>query len=119
MDIILQSIKKMLGIDSAYTVFDPEITMHINSAFMILFQLGVGPATGPFVLTDLNKNTATWADYLGNDLVILEAVKSYVYLRVKSLFDPPTNSALIEANNKVMGELEWRLNVMVDPIRMK
>lgn len=106
MDSILTSIKKMLGITEEYTHFDPDIIMHINTAFMVLSQLGVGPPEG-FSIQDADP---TWGDYV-TDESNLEAVKTYVHHRVKLLFDPPPNSFTIEAMNKVIAELEWRLNV--------
>ena len=106
MDSILTSIKKMLGIDEEYDCFDTDIILHINSVLMILTQLGVGPSEG-FIITD---KTATWEDFL-NDTKKLESVKSYVYLKVKLLFDPPLSSAVMDATNSLIRELEWRLNV--------
>lgn len=109
MESILTSIKKMLGIDEAYDHFDDDIIMHINSVFMTLTQLGVGPTSG-FIITD--KSTC-WIDFIP-DITKLQAVKSYMHLRVKLLFDPPTNSALIEAINRQISEFEWRLNVAAE-----
>jgi hypothetical protein len=106
---ILTSIKKLLGITEEYNHFDADIIMHINTALMILTQLGVGPATG-FIIED---ESSTWSEFIG-DSVKLEAVKSYVYLRVKLLFDPPLSSAVIESTNKLISELEWRLNAEAD-----
>ena len=103
---ILDSIKKMLGIDASYTIFDQDIIMHINTVFMILNQLGVGPAEG-FSIED---NKKIWKDYL-NDDTKLESVKSYIYLKVKLLFDPPLSTAVIETIKQQINELEWRLNV--------
>lgn len=110
MDSILESIKKMLGITSSYTVFDNDLIIHINSVFFILNQLGVGPEK-PF---SISGSSAVWSDFLG-DSTDLEAVKTYVYLKVKLLFDPPSTSATIESINKLIAEYEWRLNVQVDP----
>lgn len=109
MDSILTSIKKLLGIVEEYEQFDADLIMHINSALMVLTQLGVGPAAG-FSIKD---DSAIWADFIPND-VMLEAVKSYVYLRVKLLFDPPLNSAVIESINRQISEYEWRLNVVAE-----
>lgn len=111
MDSILTSIKKLLGITEEYKHFDNDLIMHINSVFMILTQLGVGPATG----YSITNATETWSDFLGTDLSRLEMVKSYTYLKVKLLFDPPTSSAVIESINRQISEFEWRLNVAVDP----
>lgn len=107
---ILTSVKKMLGITESYTDFDIDIMMHINSVFMILTQLGVGPSSG-FSITDKNS---VWSEFLQKESN-LEAVKSYVYLKVRLLFDPPLSSAVIESMNRLISELEWRLNIAVDP----
>ena len=109
MESILTSIKKLLGIEEEYTQFDNDIIMHINSVFLNLTQLGVGPAEG-FLIED---DTATWEDFIG-DSNQLQAVKSYMYLKVKLLFDPPLSSSAIESMNRMIAELEWRLNVAVD-----
>lgn len=111
MDSILTSIKKLLGPDEQYTHFDTDLIIHINSVFMILTQLGVGPAAG-FSIKD---SSATWSDFLGADLSKLEAVKTYVYLKVRLVFDPPTSSAVLESMKDMIREYEWRLNVAVDP----
>lgn len=109
MESILTSIKKLLGIEEEYTQFDNDIIMDINSVFLNLTQLGVGPAEG-FLIED---DTATWEDFIG-DSNQLQAVKSYMYLKVKLLFDPPLSSSVIESMNRMIAELEWRLNVAVD-----
>lgn len=102
---ILTSIKKLLGIPEDYEHYDADIIMHINSVFMILNQLGVGPSNG-FSITD---KTAVWGNFI-SDNDNLEAVKSYVYMKVRLLFDPPLSSAVMECMNRMIGELEWRLN---------
>lgn len=109
MDSILVSIKKLLGIAADYTHFDPDIIMHINSAFSVLTQLGVGPPEG-FRIED---NTKTWNDFI-SDTIRLDAVKSYVYLKVGLMFDPPTSSAVLSAKERQISELEWRLNVAAE-----
>lgn len=108
MDSILTSIKKLLGISEEYEHFDQDLIMHINSVFLILNQLGVGPKE-VFFVTD---ESDTWDDVgIENDL---ELVKSYMYLKVKLLFDPPLSSAVIESTNRMISEFEWRLNVAAD-----
>ena len=102
---ILTSIKKLLGIPEDYEHYDADIIMHINSVFMILNQLGVGPSNG-FSITD---KTAVWSNFI-SDNNNLEAVKSYVYMKVRLLFDPPLSSAVTECMNRMISELEWRLN---------
>ena len=109
MDSILTSIKKLLGIEEEYTQFDSDIIMHINTVFLNLTQLGVGPAEG-FLIED---DSATWDDFIG-DSNQLQAVKTYVYLKVKLMFDPPLSSSVTESINRIISELEWRLNVAVD-----
>lgn len=109
MDSILTSIKKLLGVDEEVTHFDPDITIHINSALFALNQLGVGPTEGFFII----DKTATWVNLIG-ERKDLEAIKTYVYLKVRLIFDPPTNSFLVDAINKSIAECEWRINVQVD-----
>lgn len=109
MESILTSIKKLLGIEEGYDHFDADIIMHINSVFMILNQLGVGPSECFHIEDDL----ATWSDFT-LDNQDYESVKTYVYLKVKLLFDPPLSSAVIESMNRMISELEWRLNVSAE-----
>lgn len=106
---ILTSIKKMLGVAEDYTEFDEDIITHINSVFLSLTQLGVGPKEG-FMIED---NTAVWEDFI-DDSIRLQAVKTYMYLKVKLLFDPPLSSSVTESFTRMIAELEWRLNVAVD-----
>jgi hypothetical protein len=109
MESILDSIKKLLGLSSDYDQFDDDIVLHINSVFLNLTQLGVGPENG-FMITGDGE---TWHDFIQDD-VKLQAVKSYIYLKVKLLFDPPLSSAVIESANRMIAEFEWRLNVAVE-----
>jgi hypothetical protein len=104
---ILTSVKKNLGIVEDYTVFDPDILMHINTVFTTLTQLGIGPPEG-YMIED---KTETWEDYLAADMLKYNAVKTYVYLRVRILFDPPTSSYHVQALKDELRELEWRINV--------
>lgn len=107
MESILTSIKKMLGIAEAYKHFDIDIIMHINSVFMTLTQLGVGPASGFYIEDKTNE----WSDFI-SDETKLQAVKSYVYLKVRLMFDPSSlGSATLAAYERQIQELEWRLNV--------
>lgn len=110
MDSILLSIKKLLGPSADYTQFDLDLIMYINSAFMVLRQLGVGPAEG-FSITGEHE---TWGNF-SSDIDKLGLVKSYIYLKVRLIFDPPTNSTVIKAYEDLIKEYEWRLNVEVDP----
>lgn len=109
-DSILKGTKKILGLAEDYDAFDLDVITHINSAFSTLAQLGVGPAEG-FVLED---DTTKWAELLGSD-PRLNVVKSYVYLRVRLLFDPPSTSFAIASFKEQIQEMEWRLQVTVDP----
>lgn len=109
MESILTSIKKLLGIEDEYTQFDSDLIMHINTVFLNLTQLGVGPSEG-FMIED---DAAIWEDFIG-DSTQLQAVKTYVYLKVKLMFDPPLSSSVIDSMNRMISELEWRLNVVVD-----
>lgn len=110
MDSILTSIKKLLGITEEYKHFDQDVIMHINSAFSILSQLGVGPVDG----FRIENDSAEWSEFLQDDFR-LEFVKTYVYLKVRLAFDPPLSSAVIESINRQISELEWRINISVDP----
>lgn len=108
---ILTSIKKMLGLSDDYTAFDVDIVTHINSALMVLSQIGVGPnaftITGP---------TETWKDLIG-DARSLQLVKTYVYLKVRLLFDPPSVGSVVSSYEKQIQEYEWRLQVQAEEVR--
>lgn len=110
MDIILTSIKHLLGIEEDYTHFDIELMMHINSALMELQQIGVGPESGFKLVT----GTETWSTFLSasDDF---EGVKTYVYYTVRLGFDPPAHGFLIDAMDRQRKELTWRLNVQATP----
>lgn len=107
---VLTSIKKLLGIDANYTHFDSDLIMHINSVFSILTQMGVGPADGFSITGD----SESWSDFISESPNKFSFVKSYMYLKVKLLFDPPLSSAVIESINRQISELEWRLFVEAD-----
>ena len=108
MDSILVSIKKLIGPSAIYEVFDPDLIMHINSTLFVLYQLGV--LSDKFVVSDSSNS---WSDL--STVKDIEAIKTYVYLKARMYFDPPTNSALISAINEQIKELEFRMNVEVDP----
>jgi len=112
MDSILTSIKKLIGIVEEDTTFDIDIIIAINSAFTVLNQLGVGPEKG-FTISD---DMATWDEFLPEGQQ-LELVKTYIYLKVKLIFDPPSSSTVLEAFQRQVNEYEWRLNVAVDPAK--
>lgn len=105
MESILTSVKQMLGITPEHEYFDVDIIMHINTVFMILTQLGVGPSKG-FRIKD---SLAIWSDFIPDDDVMLEPVKTYMGLKVRLLFDPPASSAVTDSINRAISELEWRL----------
>lgn len=106
---ILNTIKKLLNIDSSENSFDTDIIIQINSSFTILRQLGIGPKEG-FRITGSNEQ---WSSFIDND-EMLDAVKTFVYLKVKLAFDPPLNGSLLESFERQIKELEWRLNVSVE-----
>lgn len=107
---ILTSIKKLLGITEEYKHFDADVIMHINSVFMVLTQLGVGPSGG-FSIAD---EFATWDDFIGEDDDKFQSVKTYIYMKVKLIFDPPLSSAVLDSMSRSICEFEWRLNVAAE-----
>lgn len=104
-DSILVSVKKLLGIDAEYTIFDPDIIVHINTAFAILNQLGVGPEEG-FMIEGVNE---VWEEYIVDFNFMM--AKTFVFLKVKIAFDPPSSAALLESMNRQLDELTWRLEL--------
>lgn len=110
MNSILISIKQLLGITEDYRAFDAELILHINSVFRILNQLGVG-----VVGFEIFDESATWQDFLGDKMSMLSHVKTFVYLKVKYVWDPPTVGAQMNAIDQTLKELEWRINVQADP----
>lgn len=110
MDNILATTKELSGVMLEYDSFDKDLIMYINSVFLVLKQIGVGPKEG-FVITDVN---ATWTDFIPDNQVLRESVKAYMGSKVRLHFDPPTSSALLDALNRNVSELEWRLNFEVE-----
>lgn len=108
---ILTSIKKNLGIVEEYTQFDQDIMMHTNTALNLVNQLGLG--VDGFTIKD---SSSTWEDFLGDDEAKASLVKSYVYLKVRLLFDPPTGTSAMTAFSNLASELEWRMTVKSDEI---
>lgn len=106
---ILMSIKKLLNVDPEEQAFDTDIGMLINGEFMTLHQLGIGPDEG-FSISDADTK---WTDF-SKDKTLLEAVKEFVYLRVRLIFDPPASSVVADAINSRINELEWRLNIQAE-----
>jgi hypothetical protein len=109
MDSILVSIKKTLGIEAEDTHFDQDIILHINSTLMILNQIGIGPDTGYFISDD----SQTWTEFL-DGREDLEAVKTFVYLKVRLLFDPPSSAFVLDSMERNINQLEWRLNIQAE-----
>lgn len=108
---ILTSIKKLLGMTKEYTNFDTDIIIHINTAFMVLNQLGVGPSEG-FRIED---DSSTWDEFISDEEAAkFDSVKTYIYLKVKLVFDPPTSGGVMQAMKESISEYEWRLNVQAD-----
>lgn len=110
-DSILDTTKKLLGFEPDYTAFDRDIITHINSVFYTLHSIGVGPPAG-FAILD---NQSTWTSF--TDFTNLYAVKSYVYLKVRLLFDPPTSSFHLESLKTQAAEFEWRLHVQAEGVK--
>lgn len=106
-DSILNSVKKLLGIDSEYHAFDPDIIMHINTVLFIMYQMGIGK------MYTISDEYASWSDYLGGR-EDLELIKTYVGSRVRQIFDPPQSSIVADALDKTVKELEWRLFSQTD-----
>jgi hypothetical protein len=105
-DSILTTIKKLLGPEEDITHFDVDIMVHINSAIMILTQLGVGPQDGYFITSKDN----VWSEFIGTNEKKFQAVKTYIYIKVRLVFDPPTSATLVAALEKQAKEWESRLN---------
>lgn len=103
MDSILDSIKKLLGIQPEYKSFDQDIMMHINAVFVVLNQLGIGPSEG----FSINSRDIKWSKY--STELNTNLVKTYMYLKVRLMFDPPASATLVESINAMIKELEWRL----------
>lgn len=111
MESILASIKKLIGYDEADDSFDTDLIMHINSVLAILRQLGVGPSEG-FRIKD---ESTTWDEFIPEEQ-FLDDVKTFVYLKVRLIFDPPQSSAMMDAMNRMLSELEWRINVAAEEL---
>ena len=105
MDSILTSVKKLIGIDKEDTAFDPDVIMHINSSFLVLSQLGVGLGGRCFIKDD----TAVWTDFISDNMLLLNYVKTFVYLKAKLVFDPPSSSIAVQSMQEMVKEHEWRI----------
>lgn len=113
MESILVSIKKLLGLESDYDAFDTDIIIGINTALMVLNQLGVGPKEG----YSISIGSETWNDFLGEDESLLQSVKTFVYLKTRLVFDPPSTSFVISAIDEQIRELEWRIVVQLENLK--
>lgn len=111
-DSILNSEKKLLGIDKEYHVFDDDLIIHINTIFGTLHQLGVGPSE-QFIIKDEND---FWEDFSTEGTLIHE-VKTYMYLNLRLLFDPPANSFVYSGMKQQADEYTWRLAVKADEVK--
>lgn len=109
-DSILMTVRKLVGGEENGTAFDTDLLVHINAVLEIIRQLGVGPEEG-FIVTGESE---TWSDFLGDEIDKFRACVSYMILRVRLMFDPPSNSFSIESFKEIQKELEWRLTVDVD-----
>lgn len=109
-DSILLTIKKLLGIDESFTAFDTDIIVHINTMLLSLNQLKVG-TDDVFAISGSDE---TWTDFLGDDYKSLHAAKTYIYLGVRSVFDPPSSSTISKAGEDTMRQLEWRMNLQAE-----
>lgn len=107
---ILLSVKKMLGLDANYTWFDQDIIMHINSVFLTISQIGIGPEE-PY---QISGSQETWTDFANLCEYPINALTSYMYLKVRMLFDPPTSSFILDSYKNLAQELEWRMNLYVE-----
>ena len=110
MESILITIKQMLGPGAEHEHFDPEIINHINSVLADLNQMGVGPDDG----LRIEDETSVWSDFIDTDTNLFDTVKTYIYLRVKLVFDPPTSSAVLNAYQRDIEKWEFRLNVAAE-----
>lgn len=108
-DSILATIKKQLGLDREYEAYDQDILLLINAAFLNLNQINVGPKEG-FHVSGIDQ---IWTDFT-EDSITLDAVKSYIYAKVRLIFDPPSSSFVVEAYNKWIAELEYRMLMQND-----
>ena len=106
---ILVSVKKMLGIPEDYDAFDMDIIIHINSVLVTLYELGVGDS-----VYTINDSTDIWSDFL-DDANELQLIQTYMYLKVRLIFDPPTSSAALQAMQELAREFEFRISILVDP----
>jgi hypothetical protein len=109
---ILETVKQLIGLSKTYAAFDLDIVTHINSVFSNLTQMGVGPAEGFFI----NGYDEKWSDFVLSDATKTNQIKSYMALKVKSIFDPSPNATIVEATNRAINEMEYRLRVQEEGV---
>lgn len=110
-DSILVSVKKALDIQKDLTAFDQDILMNINSVFSILYQIGVQSSNDTY---RIENSETKWTDLFGDDIVLLDMIKTYTYIKVRILFDPPSNSFVLDSLKTQAQELEWRIHVQAE-----
>lgn len=106
---ILETIKKLLGIDTECKDFDIDVIVNINTVISALTQMGVGPEEG-FSITGSDE---TWNDFI-EELHGFEMIKTYIYLKVKNIFDPPQQQSLIGSSERIISEIEYRIRIQVE-----
>lgn len=107
-DSILNSVKKALGIADTLKAFDQDILMNINSVFSVLYQIGVQSSNDIY---RIENSETTWSDLFGDNPVLMDMIKTYTYIKVRILFDPPSSSFVLDSLKTQAQELEWRINI--------
>lgn len=110
---ILQTVKHKLNIEPDYDYFDDDIIDYINSNFLALQQLGIGPDKD----FEVKDSSTLWTDFISDDNRLLNSVKIYIKCKVQLQFDPPSSSYLLEAVKQQIAEAEWRMNIRADQIK--
>lgn len=111
---ILFSIRKLLGGMSDDPAFETDLLIHINALLAVLTQLGVGPAEG----MSIADGSTAWRDLLGDDPK-WQIVQTWMYLRTKMIFDPPTIGTVADSMKKQADEYEWRISILADEEKSK
>lgn len=112
MNSVLTTTKELSGVMATYDSFDKDLVMYINSVFLVLKQLGVGPTEG-FVITGADE---TWDQFIPDNKILRESTKAYMGNKVRLQFDPPAGSAQIELLKNLINEFEWRLNAETEMV---
>ncbi|WP_300899392.1 phage head-tail connector protein [Turicimonas muris] len=108
-DSILITIKGMLGIDKECDVYDRDLIIFINGAFSTLYQIGVGKS--PMTIDDEYQE---WSSVFSDNSELIDLIKNYTFLKVRTIFDPPASSFVLDAINKQINEYEWRIHVQAE-----